>query len=223
MKRIAAFFLATVMALSMSLAVFAAPGSFVSSPSENTSPIVIKFDPEDENCTAQLVITPYGDRDELPDAILAMLEQAYKDIAGTKDLTTLNAALAKLAASKKIAGENLAVANLFDIHVTGCDYHEEHRHFDITLDADALSHFVGLLHMKKSGEWELVEDAEVTNNGDHLEFSVDEFSPFAIVVDATEEVPDSGDNTMIYVYVVLMATSALGIVLIAAKLKKQRG
>lgn len=114
---------------------------------------------------------------------------------------------------------------MFDIHVTGCDNHDEHVDFDITLDADTLSQFVGLLHMNKDGVWELVTDAEVVNNGEHLKFSVDSFSPFAIVVDTTVEggdAPQTGDNSMIHIYVILMAVSALALVVILIKNKKQK-
>lgn len=225
MKKVLAICLMMVMVLSVSVSVFAAPGKFVSSPSGNPAPIVIDFDPSNEKCTAKLVITPYGDRDELPYALRAMIESAYKDIENYKDLTRLNADLAKLAANKNIEGKNLAVSDLFDIHVVGCDYHDEHVGFDVTLDADTLNRFVALLHMNKNGAWELVADAKVINNGDHLAFSVDSFSPFAIVVDTTKgaaSAPDTSDNSMIYVYAIIMAVSAVAIIAIAVIRKKSR-
>ena len=225
MKKVLAICLMMVMVLSMSVNVFAAPGGFVSSPSGNPAPKVVDFDPSDEECTAQLVITPYGDRHDLSDVLRAMLEKAYNSIVNSDDLTKLNAELAKIAADKNINGADLAVSDLFDIHVTGCDYLDEHVDFVISLDADTLSHFVGLLHMNKDGVWELVTDAEVVNNGEHLKFSVDSFSPFAIVVDTssgTPDAPQTGDNSMIHIYAILMAVSALALVVILVKNKKQR-
>ncbi len=225
MKKVLAICLMMVMVLSMSVNVFAAPDGFVSSPSGNPAPKVVDFDPSDEECTAQLVITPYGDRHDLSDVLRAMFEKAYNSIVNSDDLTKLNAELAKIAADKNITGADLAVSDLFDIHVTGCDYHDEHVDFDITLDADALRHFVGLLHMNKDGVWELVTDAEVVNNGEHLKFSVDSFSPFAIVVDTssgTTDTPQTGDNSMIHIYAIIMAVSALAVIVIAVKSKKQR-
>ena len=225
MKKVLAICLMMVMVLSMSVNVFAASGGFVSSPSGNPAPTVVSFKPSDDDCTAQLVVTPYGDKHDLSDALRAMLEKAYNSIVNSDDLTKLNAELAKIAADKNIVGTDLAVSDLFDIHVTGCDYHDEHVDFDITLDVDTLSHFVGLLHMNKDGVWELVTDAEVINNGEHLKFSVDSFSPFAIVVDTSSVTPDSpqtGDNSMIHIYAIVMAVSALAIVVITVKSRKQK-
>ena len=223
MKKILAICLMMVIVLSMSVMnVFAAPGAFLNSPSGNPAPTVVEFDPKDDECTAELIITPYGDKKTLPAELKALIEKAYNAIANTDDLTTFNADLTALAASKKIPGDKLAVSDLFDIHVTGCDYHEGHVDFDIILAADTLNRFVGLLHMNKNGEWELVSNAKVTNNGEHLEFSMDEFSPFAIVIDTSKGAPQTGDDSMIYLYAVIMAISALGIIVIAVKSKKRK-
>lgn len=217
MKKVLVICLMMVMVVSMSVTAFAAPGGFVSSPSGNPAPTVVDFDPNDDDCTGWLVVTPYGDRHKLSDALRAMLEKAYNSIVNSDDLTKLNAELAKIAADKNIVGTDLAVSDLFDIHVTGCDYHDEHVGFDITLDADTLSHFVGLLHMNKDGVWELVTNAEVVNDGEHLKFSVDSFSPFAIVVDTssgTPDAPQTGDNSMIHIYAIIMVVSALAVIVI---------
>lgn len=225
MKKVLAICLMMVMVLSMSVNVFASLGGFVSSPSGNPAPTVVGFEPSDDDCTGRLVVTSHGDRHDLSDALRAMFEKAYNSIVNSDDLTKLNAELAKIAADKNIAGADLAVSDLFDLHVTGCDYHDEHVEFDITLDADTLSYFVGLLHMNKDGVWELVADAEVVNNGEHLKFSVDSFSPFAIVVDTSSGTPDApqpGDNSMIYVYATIAAVAAIAVVVSVVKSKKQR-
>ena len=225
MKKVLAICLMMVMVLSMSVNVFAASGGFVSSPSGNPAPTVVSFKPSDDDCTAQLVVTPYGDKHELSDALRAMFEKAYNEIVNSGDLTKLNADFAKLVADRNLTADKLAVSDLFDIHVSGCDYHDEHVDFDITLDADTLSRFVGLLHMNKDGVWELVTDAEVINNGEHLKFSVDSFSPFAIVVDTSSVTPDSpqtGDNSMIHIYAIVKAVSALAILVITVKSRKQK-
>lgn len=221
MKKVLVLCLTVVLMMSMTITAFAAPGAFISSPTGNQAPGKIEFTPADDDCTATLVITPYGDRTELPAALKALMDEAYKSIKDTTDLTTLNAALAKLAKDMKIKGSDLAVSDLFDIHVTGCNYHEEHKEFDIVLSADTLKNFVGLLHMNKDGKWELVTDAKVINNGDHLKFSVDAFSPFAIVVN-TGKPAQTGDNSMIPLYVAIMAVSALAIVAILVKTRKQK-
>jgi hypothetical protein len=223
MKKILAICLMVVIVLSMSvMSVFAAPGAFLKSPSGNSAPTKVEFDPKDEECTAELIITPYSDRKTLQAELKTLIEKAYDVIANTDDLTTLNADLKDVAASKKIPGDKLAVSDLFNMHVVGCNYHDDHVDFDITLAADTLSRFVGLIYMNKNGEWELVSNAKVTKNGEHLEFSMDEFSPFAIVIDTSKGTPQTGDNSLIYVYAVIMALSALGIIIIAVKSKKQK-
>lgn len=224
MKKVLAICLMMVMIMGMTVNVFAAPSGFVSSPSTTPAPKVESFKPADEDCEAQLVITAYSEKGKIPEALEALLEKAKNDVSSVKDLTELNENLAKLVNTKKIDSKNLAVSDLFDIHVNGCEFHEGHVNFDIVLSADALSHFVGLLHMKEGGVWELVEDARVTNNGEHLEFSVDSFSPFAIVVDTTADNvnnPQTGDNSKIYIYVVIMAVCALVLVFLWKKLRKK--
>jgi hypothetical protein len=224
MKKAIAICLIVVMVLSMNVNVFAAPGAFISSPSGNPAPQIISFDPSDDDCTAKLVITPYAKRDTLPDELKELIEKAYGEIAASKDLTELNSDLAKLAADKNLKGANLAVSDLFDIYAIDCEKHEEHLEFDIVLAADTLKRFVGLLHMNKNGEWELVSNAEVTNDGKHLKFTVETLSPFAIVVDTSNggsDGPQTGDNSMIHIYVTIMAISAFAILVIVAKNRKQ--
>ncbi len=222
MKKILVICLTVLMLASMTLCVFAAPGKFVSSPSGNSAPTVVSFDPEDDGCTATLIITPYSERKTLPEALKAMIEKAYDIILGTDDLTKLNADLAKVAADKNIEGKNLAVSDLFDIRVEGCTAHDDHVNFNIVIAADTLNNFVGLLHMEKEGEFELVSNAEVINNGQHLKFSVDSLSPFAIVVDTLPDAPQTGFNSMIGVYAAVMIASALALVVIAVMSKKQK-
>lgn len=220
MKKVLVVLLAVIMMMSMTLTAFAAPGKFVSSPTGQQAPIVISF--EDDECTGSLIITPYGDRDELPAALQALMKKAYDEIKASTDLTELCAALKNLAAAKKIKGTNLAVTELFDIRVEGCTIHDGHHDFDIVINPDTLKNFVGLLHMKENGEWELISDAKVIANGDHLAFSVDTLSPFAIVVNTGANPSQTGESNMIYVYIAVMAVSALAIVLIIAKSRKQK-
>ena len=222
MKKVMVFCLTLVLMASMTLTAFAATGGFVSSPTSNQAPTIVEFKANDEDCTATLLITPYAEKEELPPALQTLFQEAYTDIKESKNLTELCDALTKIASNKKIKGENLAVTELFDIHVTGCDYHTEHTDFDIVLAPETLKNFVALLHMNKDGEWEVVENAKVTNNGEHLEFSVDEFSPFAIVVDTSAKPSQTGEIDLTPVYIAVMVVSALGIILIIAKSKKQK-
>ncbi len=224
MKKVLVICLTLVMLVSMSLTAFAAPSGFVSSPSGSDGPGVIAFDPSDEDCNAELVITPYGDRNELPAALKNLFEKAYDEIVKSGDITKLNADFAKYVEGLNIDPKNLAVSDLFDIHATGCDYHDGHHDFDITLGADMLMHFVGLLHMNSKGEWEFVSDAKVTSNDEHLEFSVEGFSPFAIVVDTTQPGggPETGDSSNAPIYAVVMFVSATALAVIIIMSRKQK-
>lgn len=224
MKKVMAIVLSFVMVMSMSITVFAKPGAFVSSPSGNPAPTLVEGKPQSDDCTGELIITPYSERDTLSEEIRAQFEKAYNEIVAATDLTKLNADLAALAAKLNIRSADLAVSDLFDITYIGCDVHEGHGYFDITLKADTLDRFVGLLHLD-GDNWELVEDAKVeTVNGEkHLTFSIDDFSPFAIVVNTDDGAtpPQTGDNNMIALYVVVMAVSALALVIIWRLKKKQ--
>ena len=144
----------------------------------------------------------------------------------TDDLTSLNEDLKKIANDKGIKGTDLAVSDLFDIDYTDCDIHDGHGGFKIKLDSDGLDKFVGLMHF--DGEkWTLIEGAAIDDNG-YLVFSTDKTGSFAIVLDTAEEEggssssdgPQTGDNFSWWIYVALMAVSAVALVVIALKLKK---
>ena len=220
MKKVLVICLMVVMVMSLSATAFATPG-FVSSPSGQPGPDVEEFEPKDEDCTAELVVTPYGDKEELPEVLQDLIDQAYDEIKETDNLADLNDAFAKMVEEKGIDSKRLAVSDLFDLHVTDCDFHDGHTEFDIVLSLDMLEHFVGLLHLNKDGVWEWVEDAQV--EGDHLKFSVESFSPFAVVVETEEEPtpPQAGDNSNIHIYGIVMAVAALAILLLAVKGRKQ--
>ena len=221
MKKVLVICLVMLMVAILGVTAFAAPNGFVSSPSGNAAPDVESFEPSDEDCTATLVVTPYGDKHELSKTLQAMLDAAYNSIVNADDLTSLNDDLAKIVKDRNLDSKKLAVSDLFDIHVAGCDYHEEHVDFDVTLSADTLSHFVALLHMNKDGEWELVADARVANNDEHLIFSVESFSPFAIVIDTSASSPDTGDSAMIYVGAMAASAVAFVVLLVVINRKKK--
>ena len=167
---------------SASISAFATTGAFVISPSLNPAPELVDAVNEDEACDAKIVITAYADRDQLSEEARKRIEEAYTMIRGTKDLSTLNEMIAKIAKRLGVEVTDLAVSDLFDIDAVGCTgNHEDHGLFDITLKAETLNNFVCLLHYY-NGEWIVVDNAIVTQNGEHLEFEEKEFSPFAIVV-----------------------------------------
>lgn len=222
MKKVLVICLSLVMLVSMSLTVFAAPGSFVSSPSGNPAPKLDSFTPGSSDCSATLVITPYSDRDTLPSDQKDNIENAYSSIASTDDLTTLNDDLKKLVSDKKLNGKKLAVSDLFNAHVEGCTIHDDHVGSEIVISAESLNRFVALIHKNENGDWELVPNVEVVNDGKSLKFSTDSFGTFAIVVNTEVDNPRTGDATMTYICAVVMALCALALVAVVIKGRKQK-
>lgn len=221
MKKVLAICLMLAVLMSLSVGALAAPNGFVSSPSGNGGPTVEEFKPKDEECTAKLVITPYAEKEELPEVLQNLMKNAYDAVVNAEDLTQLNADFAKLVQGMGLKPENLAVSDLFDIHVTGCDFHDGHTEFDVVLKAETLQHFVGLLHMNKNGQFELVSDTKVV--GDHLHFSVESFSPFAIIVDTTvQDVPATGDSVMVFVWIAVAAAIAFIAVVVVLIVKSKK-
>lgn len=193
MKKILTVVLMIAMVMSLTLAVSAEVGGFIQSPSNNHAPTLVEGANIDPGCIAQVIITAYIDRHELPTEKLLLLEEAYRIIAENPDLSALNSTLVELAAELGISVSDLAVSDMFDISATDCDEHDGHGHFDITLKADTLANFVCLLHYYK-GVWSIVDGATVTEEGTHLEFDVKEFSPFAIVVNTNPDAKAGADT-----------------------------
>lgn len=218
MKKVLALCLTLVMVIAMSVPAFAAPANFVSSPSGTSAPELFEYSNADHNCTAKLVITAYADRHTLDDATRAKLEQAYDEIVNASDVTALNADLAALAKKMNVDPSKLAVSDLFDISYHSCPQHSEHGAFTITIRPELLKNFVGLMHLN-GDNWELIENAKAVNG--NLTFTVDELSPFAIVVDTSAGSPITGDFSNVGFYVAAMAISASALVVIAFKLKKR--
>ena len=223
MKKVMAICLTLVMVMSLGIAAFAAPGSFISSPSMNKAPVLISYENESSDCTAKLILTAYADRKTLPENLCAMIEKAYDMIVGTDDLSTLNSGVADLAKDAGVKVTALSVSDLFDLRYVDCSNHDQHGSFRIVIESETLENFVCLLHYY-NGEWSIVDSAKVTNNGKYLEFTAKEFSPFAIVVKTDAEnvtPPYTGDNSAILICSVVMAISAATIVVLLATSKKR--
>ena len=192
MKKIFALLMTLVVIVAFATVTFAENGGFYGSPSANQAPTLDSFENEDEECQATLHITSYADRAQLSAEAQQALAAAFDSILNATDLTTLNADLAKLAKELNIAGTDLAVSDLFDISYQEEGDHSGHGAFTVTLNADTLNNFVAFLHYE-NGQWVLVKDAKVTD-GDKLTFTVDTFSPFAVIVNTNPGAAVPGDS-----------------------------
>ncbi len=218
MKRVLAVFMVMVMVFAMAIPAVAAD-NFVKSPSGNSAPEVEKVEPADKDCTVEIVITPYVDRNDLDVESRDEIEKAYDTIKNNKEGSSLEEALKKLE-TKEHAMDALAISDLFDLDYTDCDVHAEHGSVQIHLSAETLDHFVGLL-VYAGGEWMVVEGAEVDKKESNLKFLAEKFGPYAIVVDSTQAGgADTGDAGISWIWFALMGLSAAGLITIAVVYKK---
>ncbi|MBQ8001180.1 MAG: hypothetical protein IJ298_08300 [Ruminococcus sp.] len=220
MKKVFAICLALVMVFSLSVTVCAAPGSFVNSPSNNNAPVIEEFENESDDCTADLDITSFGDRNSLSDADKKEMEDAYDMIKNSTDLTDMFSGLNAVVDDLDILPSDLAVSDLFHIDYTDCVEHDEHGAFKIKLSADTLKGFAGLIQYI-NGEWKLIDNAKVEDD-EYLIFTADDLSTFAIVVDSTKSAttsPVTGDPTLTIVagVVTLALCTAFAVVTVSKK------
>lgn len=225
MKKVLALVLALVMLVASSVCAFAVSNNFVQSPTGQRVPTLIIGGNTDEDCFAWLEITGWTDRHTMPDETRGDFEDAYNQIVGAADLSDLCADLEAIAAAMGIPTSALAVSDLFDITWYGCDDHRDHNgRFEVQIQPELLDGFVSLLHYH-NGVWEVVSDATVIGDGKILSFSVEDLSPFAIIVNKGDNPvtpPQSGDNSMLALYVVMMAVSGVALVVVGIAIKKSR-
>ncbi len=220
MKKFITVCLMILMLVSMSTFVFAENGGFIQSPSSNQAPELVEGENEADDCVAQILITAYADRENLSEEVRTKLEESYKEIMENANLSALNEELEEIAKDNGVKSTDFAVSDMFDITATHCESHDEHGHFDIVLKAETLKNFVCLLHYF-NGEWHIVPDAKVTGNGEHLEFTAEEFSPFAIVVNTAAPGADEPQNNLtVAIYGIVIAVIALILLLLLGKKKK---
>ena len=222
MKKVLAICLALVLVVSMSLTVLAAPGKFIVSPSTRQGPFLISFTKDNDDCLGQIILTPFADRNQLPEDLKALIEYAYDQIVNAVDLSVLNAQLAQMAADLRVSITDFAVSDLFDLRREGCSMDHDHSRFTVRVKPETLENFVCLLHYH-NGQWRIVEDVEITENGTCLTFSSSEFSPFAIVVNTgtPTDNPPTGDDSNIGLYAAIMGASGLALIVLWLTSKKQ--
>lgn len=212
MKKLLAVSLAVILVFSFGFTTFA--NGFVQSPSNNSAPVVDKTETKNETagCTAEIEITPYSDRDELPAELKKQMENVYKKVSEATDISTLSTELKTFCDKNKINTKDLAVSDLFDIAYEGCTAHDGHGQFTITLKAETLKNFVALLHYDGT-KFEVVDGAKVSADGTKLTFKIDDFSPFAIVVNTKGTA--TGDSFNLGLWIAILSASVVALAAVA--------
>lgn len=223
MKKAAVLFLTLVMVVSMSLTAFAATGAFVSSPSTNPAPELISYSTDDPECTAELEIIPYSERDTLDEEDREKLEEAYEQISELLPNSEFYKALEDLAEQTGKKVSELSVSDLFEISYWSCPDHEGHEGYTITLKAETFDRLVGI--MVFDGEkWVLADILEWNADELTVTFWTKDIGAVAVIVDNgsgdNTSTPQTGDNTMVYAGV--MAAAAAGLALVLVSLKKRK-
>lgn len=224
MKKVLTICLSFALLMALAVGICATPGAFYESVSGKPGPELISGENVSDECLAEIIVTAYNERDTLPVELRQLLEYAYQMIVGVESPAELCEALNAVATAKGITAADLAVTDLFDIHATDCpNNHALHGHFDVTLEADLLKNFVALLHYY-DGEWHIVDGAKVTNNGEHLEFDANHFSPFAIVIstaDLETDAPGTSDTNNLWLYIAAVSAVVMVVVIILLAKKKR--
>lgn len=144
---------------------------------------------EEDGCYTEVVVTPYVYKETIEsNDSRDLIEIAYQQILHTPRVVDLDPEeITKIAHSLGVEIDDLVIRDLFDItkyHRTVSFAHDEGLHqkyIEITLKTQTLKDFVCLLHYKDN-KWNVVDSARVIIDENHLYLSIDELSPFAIVV-----------------------------------------
>ncbi|MBR2867888.1 MAG: hypothetical protein IKB88_02325 [Clostridia bacterium] len=221
MKKVLALILAAIIAVSTGVVAFA-KGGFLASPSGNKAPVIENVEYGEDSCEPEIVITSYAERHKLSAEKRAALEKAYDEIAANKNLSNLSSKLISIATALGAKTTDLAVSDLYDISAYHKDGHEYCGSVTITISAETLKNFAALLHRHGNKDWEVVENAVVNKAENELTFTVDDLSPFAIVVDkSASDIPVTGEMLVIPAAVMVISAVSLAFVLVVLKKKKQ--
>lgn len=223
MKKLIVICLSFVMLFTMSITAFAASGMFISSPSGKKAPHLVGYMNGSPDCAVEIRVTPYSERDTLRDADREMIEFAYDQIVNSvNESNDFYVAVENLAKDMEMSPSSLSVSDLYDISAYGCteEAHAHHLGTTITLQSETFENFVGMLHLY-NGEWQNVEILEYDKENNTITFYIEEFSPFAILVDNEGGGMPPKTNDMNNAYVWIMLAAAAGFVLVLANMKKQ--
>lgn len=217
MKKLCSIVLMIAMVCTLAFSVNAAPGVFLSSPSNNRTPIIIDFECSDSNWNGEIYITSYGDRNVLELIEREKFENAYDSIRNSSSISDLIPGISDIASNLNVSADNLGISDLFHIGVSDIT----DGIFKIKLDSDTIKNFVGLVYFE-DGEWKIVEDAYIDDDG-YLVFSTKLPGTYATIVDVDNsivDIPITGD-AFSWALVAIMAVSAAGIVVLVVSYRKK--
>ena len=127
MKKLFAIIMAVALMLTLSVSVCAAPGQFVQSPSTNSAPTLISVEKDNEDCTADLIITPYSERYLLPAELKALIEaHGGKNQSAVASNTTYLLAGEKIGPSKLQKATKLGVKIIVDAVINHFGTDDDH-------------------------------------------------------------------------------------------------
>lgn len=220
MKKIITLLLTLVLLFSFTFSASAVARGFLVSPSVNDGPIIVEFYNSDGRCTADWGIVPYSKRNNYDARTQQLLNESYATIVNAPDLTYLSDELKKIAEDKEIPAGNLAVVDLFSKYYLGCEEHdhEQHGYTRIKLKPETVKNFVALLNYN-DGKWSVVPNVKVED--DCLVYEFTRFSPYAIVID-TKEIAKTGDAGISPVWIIVLAVSAIGLIVLSIVFKKKK-
>ena len=122
-----------------------------------------------------------------------IIEEAIQEAATS--IVDVIEGLEEVLVETEVLAENVAVSNVFDISVESDADDHGHKAIKITLEIEDVDNFLALVHYTNNA-WEIVETV-LDKENKTLSFSVDDLSPFAILVDNTKYAEDSEDAPVV--------------------------
>jgi hypothetical protein len=129
--------------------------SFVSSPALSPAPELVEEIKASDECTAEMKVYGYGERNKLDKLFAAMMADAYDRVSGADDLGEIDEDVKALAEAYGVESGVLVASELFAVVSEGCDGHDPHT-VTVRIKPTVVENFAGLLRYNGK-DWEIVE------------------------------------------------------------------
>ena len=228
MKKIIGLMLVVVLALSISVTVFAAETDFVPSINEKSAPEITKITvttidgefvcQQHEECVIVTPVSEITEEDRLSDATKNLLVEMFNKIKAAAKLSDVFTGYSEV--------DNMVVRDLFDVSSI-CDgldavFPKDGTTIEITFDLGVSAKTNVMAFAYRNGAWDRVK---LTNNGDGTVSSdFTHFCPVAFLVAESETglSPDTGDASNIALWITLLVVSVAAIItLVVITLRKR--